>query len=415
MDQLHFDDLTDTEIKKWEQLHITAVDNKPVEFWEEYLMKPSQQDKQWNRNLREINFEEIVKNRICREDAKPSYYPENIIQALFKDTVFKSAFGVIIKNYNPIKNTCAFINTIFEATGINKKVNEACISTSHLPQFATMEEFLSKEHILDDELPEQLTFDGFKETPKTDTSIKVKRSTIPDILLIDKEDQIVIEMQTHSHGKLWHRIIQNQSVTHALSKEKGYSIWLATKEFPDVYSNRPIMIVSNVISSVKHRKLKQKELRVDKRDTNGCAIIIDVFHPDMYKISEELALWCHFIITGENVGENIYMENIIKWSKSLREKDRRVMYKLSGTKSQLIEDGIEIGMEKGIEIGLTEGKEIGLTEGIEKGKEQKQIEIAKELLNVLDDLTISLTTKLPLAEIKKLRELHNIDRPHIDL
>ncbi|ONI40883.1 hypothetical protein AN639_12850 [Candidatus Epulonipiscium fishelsonii] len=95
------------------------------------------------------------------------------------------------------------------------------------------------------------------------------------------------------------------------------------------------------------------------------------------------------------------------------------MYKLSGTKSQLIEDGIEIGMEKGIKIGLTEGiekgKGIGLTEGIEKGKEQKQIEISKELLNVLDDLTISLTTKLPLAEIKKLRELHNIDRPHIDL
>ncbi|ONI47544.1 hypothetical protein AN644_04885 [Candidatus Epulonipiscium fishelsonii] len=440
MDQLHFDNLTDTEIKKWEQIHITDVDDKPVEFWEEYLKTPSQQNKQWKGNLREINFEEMVKNRICREDAKPSYYPENIIQALFKDTVFKSAFGVIIKNYNPIKNTCAFINSIFKAVCINKELKESCISTSHLPQFATMEEFLSKEHILDEEVPEQLTLDGFKETPKMD-SIKVKRSTTPDILLIDKEDQIVIEMQTHSYGRLWHRIIQNQSVTHALSKEKGYSIWLATKEFPDVYSNRPIMIVSNVISSVKHRKLKQKELRVDKRDTNGCAIIIDVFHPDMYKISKELALWCHFIITGENIGENIYMENIIKWSKSLREKDRRVMYKLSGTKSQLIEDGIqegieigikkgkEIGITEGKEIGITEGKEIGITEGIEKGKEigitegiekgkeigitegmeQKQIEIAKELLDVLDDLTISLKTKLPLDQIKKLRELCNIE------
>ncbi|ONI41259.1 hypothetical protein AN640_08170 [Candidatus Epulonipiscium fishelsonii] len=67
------------------------------------------------------------------------------------------------------------------------------------------------------------------------------------------------------------------------------------------------------------------------------------------------------------------------------------MYKLSGTRDQLIEDGIK------------EGKEIGIKEGIEKGMEKKQIEIAKELLDVLDDLTISLKTKLPLEEIQKLR------------
>ncbi len=41
---------------------------------------------------------------------------------------------------------------------------------------------------------------------------------------------------------------------------------------------------------------------------------------------------------------------------------------------------------------------------LEEGREQKQMEIAKQLLNILDDETISRTTGLSLEEVKKLRE-----------
>ncbi|MDR5588791.1 hypothetical protein RGC78_15075, partial [Clostridium sp. 5N-1] len=49
------------------------------------------------------------------------------------------------------------------------------------------------------------------------------------------------------------------------------------------------------------------------------------------------------------------------------------------------------------------GKEIGIEEGIQKGIQKGKIEIAKNLLDVLDDETISLKTGLSIDEIKKLR------------
>ena len=54
----------------------------------------------------------------------------------------------------------------------------------------------------------------------------------------------------------------------------------------------------------------------------------------------------------------------------------------------------------GLEEGLQKGKEVGLEEGEKRAK----IEIAKNLLDVLDDKTISFKTGLSVDEIKNLRE-----------
>ncbi len=55
--------------------------------------------------------------------------------------------------------------------------------------------------------------------------------------------------------------------------------------------------------------------------------------------------------------------------------------------------------QKGKEVGIQEGKEVGIQEGMKKEK----IKIARNLLDVLDDETISLKTGLSIDEIKKLR------------
>ena len=72
-----------------------------------------------------------------------------------------------------------------------------------------------------------------------------------------------------------------------------------------------------------------------------------------------------------------------------------------------MEKGIEKGMEKGMEKGIKKGKELGKEEGLKEGKElgaqQKAIEIAKNLLDVLDNKTIFLKTGLSVEEIEKLR------------
>ncbi len=53
-------------------------------------------------------------------------------------------------------------------------------------------------------------------------------------------------------------------------------------------------------------------------------------------------------------------------------------------------------------LGLEKGREEGREERMEQGMQQKVIEIARELLDVLDIQTISQKTGLSVAEIQKL-------------
>ncbi|MEG4444232.1 hypothetical protein QUB47_18520 [Microcoleus sp. AT9_B5] len=61
-------------------------------------------------------------------------------------------------------------------------------------------------------------------------------------------------------------------------------------------------------------------------------------------------------------------------------------------------------LRKGIEEGLARGREEGTEEGIALGMREKALEIARQLLNVLDNQTISQTTGLSVEDIQNLRE-----------
>ncbi len=62
----------------------------------------------------------------------------------------------------------------------------------------------------------------------------------------------------------------------------------------------------------------------------------------------------------------------------------------------------EFDMDTAKEIWKEEAREEGRKEGFTKGEIKKQIEIAKNLLDVLDIKTISNKTGLSIEEIKKL-------------
>ena len=61
-------------------------------------------------------------------------------------------------------------------------------------------------------------------------------------------------------------------------------------------------------------------------------------------------------------------------------------------------------LRKGIEEGLAQGGEEGREEGLALGMTEKALEIARQLLNVLDNQTISQTTGLSVEDIQNLRE-----------
>ncbi len=54
---------------------------------------------------------------------------------------------------------------------------------------------------------------------------------------------------------------------------------------------------------------------------------------------------------------------------------------------------------------LQKGIKIGIEQGIEQGKEEEKVEIAKNLLDVLDDETIASATGLEVEEVRQMRLL----------
>ncbi|HCA97846.1 MAG TPA: transposase, partial [Cyanobacteria bacterium UBA9226] len=53
---------------------------------------------------------------------------------------------------------------------------------------------------------------------------------------------------------------------------------------------------------------------------------------------------------------------------------------------------------------IKKAQQQGLEQGLEQGAKEKSLEIARKLLDILDEATISQTTGLSLEEIQRLKE-----------
>ncbi len=62
-------------------------------------------------------------------------------------------------------------------------------------------------------------------------------------------------------------------------------------------------------------------------------------------------------------------------------------------------------LKKEFERGFEEGFKQGFEEGLKQARKQQAIEIAKNLLDVLDDETIASATGVDIEEVRQLRHL----------
>jgi predicted transposase/invertase (TIGR01784 family) len=69
-----------------------------------------------------------------------------------------------------------------------------------------------------------------------------------------------------------------------------------------------------------------------------------------------------------------------------------------------VQEGIEKGIEEGIYKGIEKGRKEGIKEGFERGKLEAKIELAKALLDILDDETIAKKSGLDIEIVKNLRD-----------
>ncbi|MDD4915749.1 MAG: hypothetical protein PHW13_12015, partial [Methylococcales bacterium] len=74
-----------------------------------------------------------------------------------------------------------------------------------------------------------------------------------------------------------------------------------------------------------------------------------------------------------------------------------------GSIAKALHDGMAQGREEGREEGLEKGLELGREQGLEEGRRRMALEIAAQLLDILDDAAIAAKTGLPETEIASLR------------
>lgn len=75
------------------------------------------------------------------------------------------------------------------------------------------------------------------------------------------------------------------------------------------------------------------------------------------------------------------------------------------TLEEILKKEFKRGFEEGFKQGFEEGFKKGFEEGLKRARKQQDIEIAHNLLDVLDDETIASATGLEVEEVRQMRLL----------
>jgi predicted transposase/invertase (TIGR01784 family) len=259
--------------------------------------------------------------------------------------------------------------------------------------------------------------------------IKELKETILDIKAKNKNnEEFIIEMQKKDLGDFTKRSLYYTSKAYIQQLPKPKQTTDNKKiDFNQLKKVYYIAIVNftifdNINYISRHLIINQETTKQDLKDFEFTFIELPKFNKELNEINSIADKWIYFIKNANNLTimpkefqkvpftTAFDIATQITWSQDELEVYDYVMMKEMEEVSAL-NTAEEKGIRKGKEIGIKEGKELGKKEGLKEGKElgvkEAKIEIAKNLLDVLDSKTISLKTGLSIKEIEKLRKDHS--------
>ena len=203
-------------------------------------------------------------------------------------------------------------------------------------------------------------------------------------------------MQILNHKGFEKRVLYNAA--------KNYSIQLNKAE--DYHLLNPVIALSivdfemfenssNVISSFK--LLEKEQLTKYNDDIELIFVELPKFKKDIDSLSNIKEQWIYFI---KNAGSLEYIPNNLdeEIKKALENVNEANMTKLELEAQHKRKEFISIQ-----KLAVLKADEDGFEKGLEKGMEKRSIEIAKNLLDILDNETIALKTGLSIELINSLR------------
>jgi len=255
------------------------------------------------------------------------------------------------------------------------------------------------------------------EDPYNIPLIKGMKDTFVDVKArLNNNKVVIIEMQVLNHNGFEKRVLYNAA--------KNYSVQLNKKD--EYHLLNPVialtivdfMMFKDTEKYINRFKLLEKEEFISYSDDIELVFVeLPKFKKELEELKEIQDEWIYFI---QNAGSLEYIpqsfDNDIKDAlecvneANLTKKELEIQHKrkefISIQKLAIMkanDDGFLKGREEGMEQGREQGREEGREQGREEGIEQEKIKIAKNLLDVLDDETISLKTGLTVKQINKLR------------
>ena len=237
------------------------------------------------------------------------------------------------------------------------------------------------------------------------------KETILDIKATNhKDEKFIVEMQKNDKGDFAKRSLYYTSKAYVSQLDVSFKY----KELQKVYF---IGIVNfNMFENInyisRHLILNLETNIQDIADFEFSFIELPKFNLELKECNTIIQKWIYFIKNANNL-ELIPKEfesikelktafesaNTLTWNKKELE-----VYDYIGLKEYDRINEIETAKIKGIQKGMQKGMKKGKIEGRLEGEKNKAIEIAKNLLDVLDSETIALKTGLEISTIESLRQ-----------
>lgn len=230
--------------------------------------------------------------------------------------------------------------------------------------------------------------------------------------LLNNQETVIIEMQVLNVEGFEKRILYNAAKAYSMQLEIGQEytrlnpvIALTITDF-EMFANLPKPLSRFI--------LKEREYLVDYPiyDIELVFVELPKFAKEIDEVETLTEQWIYFLKSAAKVKEvpekigrvpeirkAFEVANIATLNREeIEELEQREIYIMDQR------NAIKRAARQGLEQGLQQGLQQGLEQGLEQGSQQRALEIAKRLLDRLDEVTISQITGVSLEEIQRLQQ-----------
>ncbi|MEA2050022.1 MAG: Rpn family recombination-promoting nuclease/putative transposase [Campylobacterota bacterium] len=239
--------------------------------------------------------------------------------------------------------------------------------------------------------------------------LKGMKDTFVDVKAkLENDTKVIIEMQVLNHDGFEKRILYNTAKNYSQQLEKGNQYHLLNPVIALTIVNFDMFEFDKYKSSFK--LLEKENFTTYKDDIELIFIELPKFQKSLQECENIEDKWLYFIKNSEDL--TIVPKDL--------EDEIKTAYEIANTSNYTIDElelqrkrkefiyiqrnSIEKAKRDALKQGLKEGIEQGLEQGLEQGEKNKQIEIARNLLDILDIETIALKTGLTTFEVEHLKK-----------